>query len=91
VKISKDYMAKLIKEQILSLKTSQFKTACKDDSGCITQLKQQKSKKMILLVSTLTIRLSSLLDTKTERKVTKLKTCRLENDDSVFTPRCYSL
>jgi len=26
-------------------KTSQFKTVCKDDSGCITQLKQQKSKR----------------------------------------------
>jgi len=25
----------------LLLKTSQFKTVCKDDSGCITQLKQQ--------------------------------------------------
>ena len=29
----------------LLLKTSQFKTVCKDDSGCITQLKQQKSKR----------------------------------------------
>jgi len=26
-------------------KTSQFKTVCKDDSGYITQLKQQKSKR----------------------------------------------
>jgi len=30
-------------------KTSQFKTICKDNSGYITQLKQQKSKKVILL------------------------------------------
>jgi len=37
------------------LKTSQFKMVCKDNSGCITQLKQQKSKKVILLVSTLTM------------------------------------
>ena len=37
------------------LKTSQFKTVCTDDSGFITQLKQQKSKKVILLVSTLLI------------------------------------
>ena len=29
---------------VLLLKTSQFKTVCKDDSRCITQLKQQKSK-----------------------------------------------
>ena len=36
---------KLIKQQILLLKTSQFKTVCKDDSGYITQLKQQKSKR----------------------------------------------
>ena len=36
-------------------KTSQFKTVCKDDSGYITQLKQQKSKKVIVLVSTLTM------------------------------------
>jgi len=36
-------------------KTSQFKTVCKEDSGYITQLKQQKSKKVILLVSTLTM------------------------------------
>jgi len=36
------------------LKTSQFKTVCKDDSDYITQLKTaQKSKKVILLVSTL--------------------------------------
>ena len=28
---------------------------CKDDSGYITQLKQQKSKKVISLVSTLTM------------------------------------
>jgi len=34
------------------LKTLQFKTVCKDDSGYITQLKQQKIKKMILLSST---------------------------------------
>jgi len=34
------------------LKTSQFKTVCKDDSGYVTQLKQQKSKKVILLSST---------------------------------------
>jgi len=33
-------------------KTSQFKTVCKDDSGYITQLKQQKIKKVILLSST---------------------------------------
>jgi len=37
------------------LKNSQFKTVCKDDSGYIIQLKQQKSKKVILLVSTLTM------------------------------------
>jgi len=37
---------------IIVKKTSQFKTVCKDDSGCITQLKQQKSKKVILLRST---------------------------------------
>jgi len=30
---------------LLLLKTSQFKTACQDDSGYITQLKQQKSKR----------------------------------------------
>jgi len=30
---------------IIVKKTSQFKTVCKDDSGCITQLKQQKSKR----------------------------------------------
>jgi len=29
----------------LSLKTSQLKTVCKDDSGYVTQLKQQKSKR----------------------------------------------
>jgi len=29
-------------KQILLLKTLQFKTSCKDDSGYITQLKQQK-------------------------------------------------
>ena len=34
---------------IIVKKTSQFKTVCKDDSGYITQLKQQKSKKVILL------------------------------------------
>jgi len=38
---------------LLLKKTSQFKTVCKDDSGCITQLKLQKSKKVILLSSTL--------------------------------------
>jgi len=38
--------------RLLLLKTSQFKTVCKDDSGYITQLKQQKSKKVILLSST---------------------------------------
>jgi len=37
------------------LKTSQFKTVCKDDSGHITQLKQQKSKNVKLHVSTLTM------------------------------------
>jgi len=31
--------------QIIVLKTSQFKTVCKGDNGCITQLKQQKSKR----------------------------------------------
>jgi len=37
-------------------KTSQFETICKDDSGYITLLKQQKKiKKVILLVSTLTM------------------------------------
>ena len=41
VKISKIQGAKLIK-----LETSQFKTVCKDDSGYITQLKQQKSKRV---------------------------------------------
>jgi len=30
---------------IIVKKTSQFKTVCKDDSGYITQLKQQKSKR----------------------------------------------
>ena len=34
--------AKLLKQQILLLKKLQFKTVCKDDSGYITQLKQQK-------------------------------------------------
>ena len=38
---------------LLLLKTLQFKTVCKDDSGYVTQLKQQKSKKVILLSSTL--------------------------------------
>jgi len=33
-------------------KTSQFKTACKDNSGYIAQQKQQKSKKVVLLSST---------------------------------------
>jgi len=42
VKIRKMLGAKLIKQQILLAKTSQFKTACKDDSGYITQLKEQK-------------------------------------------------
>ena len=37
------------------LKNFTVETACKDDSGYITQLKQQKSKKVILFVSTLTI------------------------------------
>ena len=32
-------------------KTSQFKTVCKDDSGCITQLKQQKSKRWYYLAA----------------------------------------
>jgi len=36
-------------------KTSQFKTACKDNSGYIAQLKQQKNKNLILLSSTLTL------------------------------------
>jgi len=54
VKIRKILGAKLIKQQILLLKTSQFKTICNDDSGYITQL-QQKSKKLILFVSTLTM------------------------------------
>jgi len=48
-----DPQTKLIKLQILLLKTSQFKTVSKDDNGYITQLKQQKLKKVILLVSTL--------------------------------------
>jgi len=30
---------------VLRKKSSQFKTACKDDSGYITQRKQQKSKR----------------------------------------------
>jgi len=38
--------------KVLLLKTSQFKTVCKDNSGYITQLKQEKSKKVILLSST---------------------------------------
>jgi len=38
--------------QIIVLKTSQFKTVCKDDSGYVTQLKEQISKKVILLSST---------------------------------------
>jgi len=38
--------------QILMSKTSQLKMACKEGSGCIAQLKQQKSKKVILLGST---------------------------------------
>jgi len=42
VKIRKIYGAKLIKLQILLLKTSQFETVCKDDSGYISQLKRQK-------------------------------------------------
>jgi len=37
---------------IIVKKTSPFKTVCKDDSGYITQRKQQKSKKVILLSST---------------------------------------
>ena len=53
VKIRKILGAELIKQQLLLLKTSQFKTVCKDDSGYITQLKQQKSKR--LLVSALTM------------------------------------
>jgi len=43
VKIRKIYRTKLIKQQILLfVKTLQFKTVCKDDSGYITQLKPQK-------------------------------------------------
>jgi len=38
---------------MLSLKTSQFKTVCKDDNDYITPLKQQKSKNVLLLVSTM--------------------------------------
>jgi len=38
--------------KVLLLKTSQFKTVCKDNSGYITQLKQEKSNKVILLSST---------------------------------------
>jgi len=38
--------------RIIVKKTSQFKTVCKDDSGYIIQLKQQKSKKVILRCST---------------------------------------
>jgi len=45
VKIGKIYGAKLIKQQILLLKTSQFKTVCKDDSRYVTQLKQRKNQK----------------------------------------------
>jgi len=45
VKIRKIKGVKLIKQQILLLITSQFNTVCKDDSGYITQLKQQKSNK----------------------------------------------
>ena len=37
---------------LLLKKTSQFKMVCKDDSGYITQLKEQKSKNVILLSST---------------------------------------
>jgi len=40
------------KINIIVKKTSQFETVCKDDSGYITQLKQQKLKKVILLSST---------------------------------------
>jgi len=36
-------------------KTSQFKTVCNDDIGYVTELKLQKSNKMILLISTLTL------------------------------------
>jgi len=32
-------------------KTSKFKTVCKDDSGCIRQIKRQKSKTVMLLSS----------------------------------------
>jgi len=42
VKISKIYRAKVIKQQILSSTTSQFKTVCKDDSCYIRQLEQQQ-------------------------------------------------
>jgi len=39
-----------LKQQILSLKTSQFKAVCKDDSGyIITQLNQQNSKRWYFL------------------------------------------
>jgi len=38
--------------KVLLLKTSQLKTVCKDDSGYITQLKPEKSKKVILLSNT---------------------------------------
>ena len=41
---------------MLMSKTSQFKsTACEDDSGYLAQLKQQKIKKVMFLVSTLTL------------------------------------
>jgi len=45
LKIRKIQIAKLIKQQISVSKTSQFKTDCKDDIDCVSQLKQQKSKR----------------------------------------------
>jgi len=39
------YISLILPIYVLLLKTSQFKTVSKDDSGYITQLKQQKSKK----------------------------------------------
>jgi len=36
-------------------KTKQFKKLCKDDSHELSELKQQKSKRLILLRSTLTL------------------------------------
>jgi len=42
-------MAKLIKQQILMSKTSQFITYCKDVSGYVAQLKQPKSKRWYYL------------------------------------------